>query len=73
MVAAVGYKRHISQIFDVNDPYFDSDAVFGVRTPLTVPYDQRQRRCAAWQRPDRNLAERAKRSLRHAGPRSIRA
>lgn len=40
MVTAEGCKRHISQIFDVNDPYIDADAVFGVRTPLAVPYDR---------------------------------
>jgi hydroxyquinol 1,2-dioxygenase len=40
MVTAEGCKRHISQIFDLNDPYIDEDAVFGVRTPLAVPYDQ---------------------------------
>jgi protocatechuate 3,4-dioxygenase beta subunit len=40
MVTAEGWKRHISQIFDVNDPYIDSDSVFGVRAPLAVPYDQ---------------------------------
>ncbi|MDE0727896.1 MAG: 6-chlorohydroxyquinol-1,2-dioxygenase, partial [Alphaproteobacteria bacterium] len=33
-------KRHISQIFDLNDPYIDEDAVFGVRSDLAVPYDQ---------------------------------
>jgi protocatechuate 3,4-dioxygenase beta subunit len=40
MVTAEGCKRHISQIFDLNDPYIDEDAVFGVRGPLAVPYDQ---------------------------------
>ncbi len=40
MVTAEGCKRHISQIFDVNDPYIDADAVFGVRAPLAVPYDR---------------------------------
>ena len=40
MVTAEGWKPHISQIFDVNDPYIDSDSVFGVRAPLAVPYDQ---------------------------------
>jgi protocatechuate 3,4-dioxygenase beta subunit len=40
MVTAEGCKRHISQIFDLNDPYIDEDAVFGVRRPLAVPYDK---------------------------------
>lgn len=40
MITAEGCKRHISQIFDVNDPYIDEDAVFGVRAPLAVPYDR---------------------------------
>ena len=40
MVTANGCKRHISQIFDLNDPYIDEDAVFGVRSDLAVPYDR---------------------------------
>ncbi len=40
MITAQGCKRHISQIFDLNDPYIDEDAVFGVRSDLAVPYDQ---------------------------------
>lgn len=40
MVTADGHKRHISQIFDENDPYIDEDAVFGVRAELAVPYDR---------------------------------
>lgn len=40
MITADGCKRHISQIFDLNDPYIDEDAVFGVRSDLAVPYDQ---------------------------------
>lgn len=39
MVTADGHKRHISQIFDLNDAYIDQDAVFGVRDGLAVPYD----------------------------------
>jgi protocatechuate 3,4-dioxygenase beta subunit len=40
MVSADGHKRHVSQIFNENDPYIDEDAVFGVRAPLAVSYDQ---------------------------------
>jgi len=40
MVSADGYKRHISQIFNVDDPYIDEDSVFGVRAPLAVRYDR---------------------------------
>jgi protocatechuate 3,4-dioxygenase beta subunit len=40
MVSADGCKRHISQVFDVNDPYIDEDSVFGVRDDLAVPYDR---------------------------------
>lgn len=40
MVSADGCKRHISQVFDVNDPYIDEDSVFGVRAPLALTYDQ---------------------------------
>ncbi len=39
MVSADGHKRHVSQIFDVNDPYIDEDSVFGVRADLAVPFD----------------------------------
>ena len=40
MISAEGHKRHISQIFDVDDPYIDEDSVFGVRAPLALPYDR---------------------------------
>ena len=40
MIRADGYKRHVSQIFNVDDPYIDEDSVFGVRAPLAVPYDR---------------------------------
>ena len=40
MVSAEGCKEHVSQIFDLNDPYIDEDAVFGVRADLAVPYDK---------------------------------
>ncbi|MDA1098029.1 MAG: dioxygenase [Proteobacteria bacterium] len=40
MISAQGCRRHVSQIFDAGDPYIDEDAVFGVRGPLAVPYDQ---------------------------------
>ena len=38
MVNAEGHKRHVSQIFDVDDPYIDADSVFGVRGPLAVSF-----------------------------------
>lgn len=41
MITADGHKRHISQIFDSNDPYIDQDSVFGVREGLDVPYDHK--------------------------------
>ena len=40
IVNAPGHQRHVSQIFDVADPYIDDDAVFGVRAPLAVPYNR---------------------------------
>ncbi|MCA8926976.1 MAG: hypothetical protein KDC18_02830 [Alphaproteobacteria bacterium] len=40
MISADGHKRHVSQIFDENDPYIDQDAVFGVRADLAVPFDR---------------------------------
>jgi protocatechuate 3,4-dioxygenase beta subunit len=56
MVTAEGYKRHVSQIFNVDDPYIDEDSVFGVRAPLAVPYDRppseaELRRFAGLERP----------------------
>ena len=39
MVNAAGHKRHVSQIFNVADPYIDEDSVFGVRAALAVPFD----------------------------------
>jgi len=40
LISADGYRRHVSQIFNVDDPYIDEDSVFGVRAPLAVPYDR---------------------------------
>lgn len=39
MISADGHKRHISQIFNQDDPYIDEDSVFGVRADLAVPFD----------------------------------
>lgn len=39
MISADGHKRHISQIFNEDDPYIDEDSVFGVRADLAVPFD----------------------------------
>jgi protocatechuate 3,4-dioxygenase beta subunit len=38
MITADGYKRHITQIFNEDDPYIDEDSVFGVRAPLVVSW-----------------------------------
>jgi len=43
IISADGHKRHVSQIFDANDPYIDQDAVFGVRADLAVPFDREPR------------------------------
>ena len=40
MISAEGHKRHISQIFNVDDPYIDEDSVFGVRAALAIAYDK---------------------------------
>ena len=40
VVGAPGYQRHISEVFDVADRYIDQDSVFGVRAPLSVPFDR---------------------------------
>ena len=39
MISADGHKRHVSQIFNENDPYIDEDAVFGVRGDLVASYN----------------------------------
>ena len=36
MIQAEGYDRLITHVFVEGDPYLDSDAVFGVRTPVSA-------------------------------------
>lgn len=40
IVAAPGYETVTTHIFVEGDPYLDSDAVFGVKKSLIVPFDQ---------------------------------
>jgi len=40
MISAEGCKRHVTQIYNTHDTYIDEDAVFGVREPLVVDYEQ---------------------------------
>ena len=34
IVSAPGHRSLVTELFDAEDPYLDSDAVFGVRAPL---------------------------------------
>lgn len=52
MVSADGYKRHISQIFNEDDPYIDEDSVFGVRAPLVTKWDRQPTNDEAARHPD---------------------
>jgi hydroxyquinol 1,2-dioxygenase len=38
IVSAAGYQPLTTELFDAADPYLDSDAVFGVRQSLIVPF-----------------------------------
>jgi catechol 1,2-dioxygenase len=52
MITADGYKRHITQIFNVDDAYIDQDAVFGVRAPLAVSWRKQPSNEDVKQHPD---------------------
>jgi catechol 1,2-dioxygenase len=41
MIDAVGHQRLVTHIFDKDDTYLESDAVFGVKASLTVSYRER--------------------------------
>jgi len=41
IVSAAGYQPLTTELFDAADPYLDSDAVFGVRQSLIVPFVKR--------------------------------
>ncbi len=38
IVSAPGYERVVTQLFTQGDEYIESDAVFGVKESLIVPY-----------------------------------
>ena len=40
IVSALGYKPLTTELFVEGDPYLDSDAVFGVRDSLVVPFER---------------------------------
>ena len=40
MLSAAGYETLVTQLFTDDDPYLDSDAVFGVKGSLIVHYDE---------------------------------
>lgn len=42
LVAAPGYDRLVTHVFDKNDKYLDSDAVFGVRSSLIREYKRQK-------------------------------
>lgn len=39
IVSAPGHRTLVTEVFDIEDPYLDTDAVFGVRTALIGRYD----------------------------------
>lgn len=41
MITAPGYRQLVTHLFDKDDPYLDSDAVFGVKDSLLVAYEFR--------------------------------
>jgi hydroxyquinol 1,2-dioxygenase len=49
-VEAAGYQTLVTELFDPEDPYLDSDAVFGVRQALVTAY-QPQNNAADMARP----------------------
>ncbi len=49
IVSAPGYRTLVTELFDAEDPYLDSDAVFGVREALIGHYrSQTDAAAAAW-------------------------
>ncbi len=40
VVQAPGFRTLVTEVFPADDPYLDSDAVFGVRRSLIVPYER---------------------------------
>lgn len=42
MIDVPGYKPLITHVFKDGDPYLDSDAVFGVRSPLIANFERRE-------------------------------
>ena len=40
IVSAPGYETLVTHIFPVGDPYLESDAVFGVKESLIVPFEE---------------------------------
>jgi len=58
MIAQPGYDTLVTHLFDDNDPYLDSDAVFGVKQSLIVHLEERKRPApgrpdlSAWKRID---------------------
>ena len=53
MIEAEGYKTLITHLFVEGDPYLTSDAVFGVKESLVLPFKENSRADDAlrWQMP----------------------
>jgi hydroxyquinol 1,2-dioxygenase len=47
IVSAKGFQPVVTQLFDEADPYIDSDAVFGVKASLAVPFRRSEDAAAA--------------------------
>lgn len=51
MVTAPGFERLVTHIFVGDDPYIESDTVFGVKSTLVAPFERTQGGETAWQSP----------------------
>lgn len=51
IVTAPGYQKLVTHIFVGDDPYIDSDAVFGVKESLIAPFEKADGADTAWRCP----------------------
>lgn len=49
IVTAPGFEKLVTHIFVGNDPYIDSDAVFGVKNSLIAPFKQTENGATQWE------------------------
>ncbi len=48
IVTATGYQKLVTHLFVGDDPYIDSDAVFGVKESLIAPFERTPEAVTAW-------------------------